>query len=162
MQAATAVCAELPANYWRAWKAYGRRKARLLWTPASRPVTSTRRCVQKIILGGRFLQQVFTGDMTGLSFSGIDINGFDNHTEKYVSTRMDSIGTGIYYFQGDASADGKIITQICLYDDPVKGPMTRWSVTKIMDENTQLFEMYGTDRTGEEEKMMEIDYTQAP
>jgi hypothetical protein len=42
MQAATAVCAELatspglPANYWRTWKAYGRRKARLLWNPASR------------------------------------------------------------------------------------------------------------------------------
>jgi hypothetical protein len=130
--------------------------------PGKPPVTSTRRCEQKIILGGRFLQQVFTGDMTGLPFSGIGINGFDNHTEKYVSTRMDSIGTGICYFPGNASADGKTITQICFYDDPVKGPMTRWSVTKIMDDNTQLFEIYGTDRTGKEEKMMEIDYTQAP
>ena len=36
----------------------------------------------------------------------------------------------------------------------------KWrSVTQIMDDNTQAFEMYGTDKSGREEKMMEITYT---
>ena len=55
--------------------------------------------------------------------------------------------------------DGKTITQICHGDDPVRGPMTWRSVTKIEDENTHLFEMYGTDKSGKEELMMEIVYT---
>jgi hypothetical protein len=34
------------------------------------------------------------------------------------------------------------------------------SVTKIVDNNTNVFEMYGTDdKSGQEQKMMEITYT---
>jgi hypothetical protein len=36
----------------------------------------------------------------------------------------------------------------------------KWrSVTRIVDDNTHVFEMYGTDKKGKEEKMMEITYT---
>ena len=92
-------------------------------------------------------------------FTGIGVTGYDNHTKKYVSTWMDSMGTGIFFFEGTASADGKTITQEARYDDPLKGPMKWRSVTKIVDDNTLVFEMYGTDKRGREEKMMEITYT---
>ena len=46
-----------------------------------------------------------------------------------------------------------------LSDDPIKGPVKWRAVTKIVDDNTQVFEMYGTDKTGKEEKMMEMTYT---
>ncbi len=123
------------------------------------PVESTGTCEQKMILGGRFLQQEFTGDMMGAPFTGIGITGYDNHKKKYVSTWMDSMSTGIFYFEGTADADGKTITQECRVDDPVKGPMKWRSVTKIVDDKTHLFEMYGTDKSGKEELMMEIAYT---
>jgi hypothetical protein len=130
------------------------------WTePGKPPVESTGTSEQKMLLGGRFLQQVFTGEMMGKPFTGIGITGYDNHTEQYVSTWMDSMGTGIYFFEGAASADGKTITQKSRYDDPIRGPMTWRSVTKIMDENTHLFEMFSTDKSGKEEKMMEITYS---
>ena len=36
----------------------------------------------------------------------------------------------------------------------------KWrSVTRIVDDNTHMFEMYSTDKSGKEEKMMEITYT---
>ncbi len=36
----------------------------------------------------------------------------------------------------------------------------KWrSVTKIVNDNTHVFEMYGTAKKGKEEKMMEITYT---
>jgi hypothetical protein len=36
----------------------------------------------------------------------------------------------------------------------------KWrSVTRIVDDNTLAFEMYGTDKRGKEEKMMEMTYT---
>lgn len=64
-----------------------------------------------------------------------------------------------FFFEGTASEDGKTITQEISYDDPFKGPM-RWpSVKRFVDEDTHLFEMFGIDKTGKEEKMMEITYT---
>jgi hypothetical protein len=127
--------------------------------PGKPPVESAGTSEQKTILGGRFLQQEFTGEMMGGTFNGIGVTGYDNHTKKYVSTWMDTMSTAILFFQGTASADGKTITQEARYDDPIKGPVTWRSITKIGDDNTQRFELFGIDKTGKEEKMMEITYT---
>jgi len=116
-------------------------------------------CEQKMILGGRFLLQECTGEMMGGKFNGIGYTGYDNHTRKYVSTWMDSMGTAIYFFEGPASADGRGFTQRCRYDDPVKGPMEWRSACTLVDETTIVFEMYGTVLGGTEEKMMEMTYT---
>jgi hypothetical protein len=64
--------------------------------------------------------------------------------------------------EGTASADGKTITQKGRYDDPVEGPMSLRSVTKIVDDNHEVFEMYGARKGGKERKMMEITYTRKP
>ena len=127
-------------------------------TPA---MESTGTCEQKMLLEGRFLhlQQEFTGEMMGSPFTGIGITGYDNHTKKYVSTWMDSMRTAIYFFEETAGADARTITQESSYDDPVRGPMKWRTVTRIVDDNTHLFEMYATDKGGKEEKMMDITYT---
>ncbi len=127
--------------------------------PNKPPMESTGTCEQKMLLGGRFLQQEFTGEMMGNTFTGVGVTGYDNHTKKYVSTWIDSMGTAILYFEGTASRDGRTITQESRYDDPVKGPMKWRSVIRIVDDNTHVFEMYSTDKSGKEEKMMEITYT---
>jgi Protein of unknown function (DUF1579) len=127
--------------------------------PDKPPMESTGTSESKMILGARYLQMDFTGELMGSPFSGIGLTGHDNHTKKYVSTWADSMGTAIHFFEGTGSADGKIITQESHHDDPVKGPMKWRSVTRIVDDNTHVFEMYGTDKSGKEEKMMEITYT---
>jgi hypothetical protein len=134
-------------------------KARFWTEPGKPPAESLGTCEQKMILGGRFLQQDFTGDMMGSRFTGVGFTGYDNHTGKYISTWMDSMGTGILFFEGIADADGKTITRESHHVDPVKGPMAWRSVTRIVDDNTVLFEMYSTVKKGKEEKSMEITYT---
>lgn len=129
--------------------------------PEKPPMETTGSCEQTMLLGGRFLRQECTGDMMGQSFTGIGLNGYDNHSEKYMSTWMDSMGTAIFYMEGTGSADGKTITQRGQYDDPVEGPMDLRSVTRIVDRDHEIFEMYGTDGSGKERKMMEITYTRA-
>jgi len=123
------------------------------------PMESTGTSENKMILGGRFLQQQFSGEMMGGPFTGIGIAGYDNYTKKYVSTWIDSMGTAILVFEGNASSDGKTITQECRRDDPFKGSMKWRSVTRIVDGDTHVFEMYGSDGSGKEAKMMEITYT---
>jgi Protein of unknown function (DUF1579) len=122
-------------------------------------IESTGSSVQKMVLGGRFLQQEYSGDMMGTPFTGIGFSGYDNHTEKYVSTWMDSMGTCIYFFEGTAGADGKTITQTGNVDDPVRGHITWRSVTSFVDDNCFKFVMYSTDGSGKEEKMAEMNYT---
>lgn len=127
------------------------------WTDLeSPPLDMSGTCEQKMLFGGRFLHQEYHGDMMGEPFTGINILGYDNHTKKYVSVWFDSMSTGIYYFEGTASADGRTIEQECRYDDPIKGP-SRWrSVTRIVDDKTLEYAMYLTPRDGKEEKMMEM------
>lgn len=127
--------------------------------PGKPPMESSGVCEQRMILGGRYLQQECTGEMMGTSFNGIGITGFDNHTRKYVSTWVDSMSTGVWLFEGPAEADGKSFTQKSRYDDPVKGPMEWRSVCRLVDDNAMSFEMYGTVLGGKEEKMMEMKYT---
>jgi hypothetical protein len=127
--------------------------------PNNPPVESTGTCRQKMILDGRFLQQEYAGKMMGSTFKGINIIGYDNHTKKYVSVWIDSMSTGIYFFEGTASPGGKTITQESRYDDPVRGPMTWRSVSRIVNDQTMAYEMFITAKGGKEEKMMEMTMT---
>jgi hypothetical protein len=124
--------------------------------PDKPPTDSTGACEQKLVLDGHYLRQEYTGDMMGHPFTGINFLGYDNHTGKYVSVWLDSMSTGIYYFEGTASADGRTITQECSYDDPVRGPSVWRSVTRIKDDNTLEYEMFITPKGGKGEKMMEM------
>ena len=127
--------------------------------PTQPPKETTGSCEQKVLLDGRFLQQECTGEMMGGPFTGIGVTGYDNQTKKYVSTWMDSMGTGIFVMEGTGSADGKTITQKGSHADPVEGRMTHRAVTRIVDNNTEVFEMYNVGKNGKEMRMMEITYT---
>jgi len=135
-------------------------KSRWWMDPHEPPMESTGNSEQKMTLDGRFLWQEVSGDMMGRPFAGIGFTGYDNHSGKFVSTWMDTMGTGIYHFEGSAGGEGgKTITQICNYDDPVRGSLKWRHVTRIVDNNHLEFEMYTTDSSGKEGKMGEMTYT---
>ena len=130
------------------------------WMDSSAPpMESDGDAEQRMVLDGRFLQQDYSGVMMGGPFQGIGFTGYDNHTKKFVSTWMDTMGSGIYYFEGSADESGKRITQTCNYDDPVRGPLHWRSVLTIVDHDRLECEMYITDKSGKEEKMGEMTYT---
>lgn len=130
--------------------------------PGKPPTESTGTAEMKMVLDGRFLQQEFTSQMMGQPFSGIGIDGYDNLRKRYVTTWIDTWGTGIFQMEGTASADGKTITLKGQHDEPGGGHMTHRAVWKILDGNTQTFDMYGTHKHGKEMKMLEIAYTRKP
>ena len=113
----------------------------------------------KMVLDGRFLQQEFSGDMMGHPYSGIGISGYDNLRKRYVSTWIDTMGTGVFVMDGTGSADGKTITLKGQHAELGGGQMSHRAIWKLVDANTQIFEMYGTHGHGKEMKMMEITYT---
>jgi hypothetical protein len=130
--------------------------------PGKPPTESTGTAEMKMLLDGRFLYQEFTGNMMGQPFSGVGIDAYDNMTKKYVTAWMDTMGTGIFMMEGTASADGKTITLRGSHSEPGGGKMTHRAVWKIVDNNTQTFDMYGTHHGGKEMKVLEITYTRKP
>src|SRR5574341_415764 len=127
--------------------------------PGKPPTESTGTAEMKMLLDGRFLYQEYTSQMMGQPFSGIGIDAYDNLTKKYVTAWMDSMGTGIFIMEGTASADGKTITLKGSHPEPGGGKMTHRAIWKIVDNNTQTFDMYGAHRGDKETKMLEITYT---
>lgn len=130
------------------------------WMEPNKPPTeSTGACEEKVLLDGRYLQQECTGEMMGQPFTGIGVTGYDNYTKKYVSTWMDSMGTGIFVMEGTGSADGKTVKLKGDHQDPIEGHMKHRAVWKIVDANTQVFELWGSGKHSKDMKMMEITYT---
>ena len=126
--------------------------------PGKPPTESSGTADMKMLLDGRFLYQEYHGQMMGQPFSGIGIDAYDNMSKKYVTAWMDSMGTGIFIMEGTASADGKTITLKGSHPEPGGGKMTHRAVWKIVDSNTQTFDMYGAHHGQKETKMMEITY----
>ncbi|HSQ92400.1 MAG TPA: DUF1579 domain-containing protein [Nitrospiraceae bacterium] len=130
--------------------------------PGKPPTESTGSAEMKMLLDGRFLYQEFNSQMMGQPFSGIGIDAYDNLRKKYVTAWIDTMGTGIFIMEGTASDDGKTITLRGQHDEPGGGHMTHRAVWKIVDANTQTFEMYGAHGHAKQTKMLEIAYTRKP
>jgi hypothetical protein len=126
--------------------------------PGKPPTESTGTAEMKMLLDGRFLYQEYNSQMMGQPYSGIGIDAYDNMTKKYVTVWIDSMGTGIFMMEGTASADGKTVTLKGSHPEPGGGRMSHRAVWKIVDNNTQTFDMYGTHHGGKEMKMLEITY----
>ncbi len=127
--------------------------------PNKPPVESTGSAEMKMLLDGRFLQQELTGQMMGQPFSGIEITAYDNLLKRYVTSWMSTMGTGIFTMEGTASTDGKTITLKGQHAEPGGGYMKHRAIWKIVDSNTQTFDMYGAHPGEKEWKMMEMTYT---
>lgn len=130
------------------------------WMESGKPPSeSTGTADMKMLLDGRFLHQEYTGQMMGQPYSGVGIDAYDNLTKKYTTVWMDSMGTGIFFMEGTASADGKTITLKGSHPEPGGGKMTHRAVWKILDNDNQIFEMYGAHGKEKEMKFLEITYT---
>jgi hypothetical protein len=131
-----------------------------MWeTATSAPQKSTTKSVNKMIFGGRYQVSNHTGNMMGMPFEGQSTMGYDNGRKEFVSSWIDNMGTGIMYLSGPWDAASKSITLTGKMVDPSAGnghEVTMKEVLKIVDDNTQIMEMYAPGKDGKEFKTMEI------
>jgi len=129
--------------------------------PTQPPMESKGTEVCEMAMGGRMCVGNFTGDMMGQPFHGQSQTGYSNFAKKYWSTWTDDMSTGMMYSEGTASEDGKTITFIGSYDDPMSNTMDKpWKqVITLVDDDHYTFAAYEHVGTPKEFKMMEITYT---
>lgn len=129
-----------------------------MWmAPGAPPSESTGTMHAEMILGGRYVQSVWKGNMMGQPFEGHGTDGYDNLAKQHVGTWVDNMGTGILYSTGTCDNAGKV----CTANGDMIDPMTKKkgsikSVTTWTDNNNFKLELFGRDGNGQEMKMMEM------
>jgi len=129
--------------------------------PGAPPTKGTGTSTNKMIFGNRYQQSTFKGDFMGMPFEGTGTTGYDNAKKVFFTTWMDNMSTGMMNMEGAWDDATKSINfkgkMLC----PANGKeMEMREVYKIVDDNTQIMEMYGPDmQTGKEFKHMEIKLT---
>jgi hypothetical protein len=134
-----------------------------MWhAPDAPPEKSLSTAQNKMIMGGRYQQAMHSGNMMGMPFEGMSLLAYDNATKKFTTTWIDNAGTGIMKLEGDWDAAGKTMTLTGSTVNIMTGDGRSCDIRevfKVIDDNTQVMEMYGYSPEGKEYKMMEIKYT---
>ena len=111
-------------------------------------------------LGGRYLQEDFSGEMMQQPFQGRGITAYDNFKKKYISTWTDTMSTGIFISEGSADEGGKVLTFLGKMDEPTTGQKDKPTkyIIRILGPDKHVMEMH--DLTlGEKSKVFEMTYT---
>jgi hypothetical protein len=135
-------------------------KTKMWMAPGAPPAESAGTSENKMILGGRFLEQRYEGTMMGQPFSGIGVTGYDNYKKKVVATWIDSMSTSVMVMQGAGDKTGKVITCFGTMDDVVaKKPMKVKSKVTFVDADHHTYESWHTGPDGKWSQDLQISYT---
>ena len=128
--------------------------------PGGDPMSHTGTSTNQWVMGGRYLEQRFTGNMMGMPFEGLGYTGYDNVKKQYWGTWMDNMSTSMMTSTGKVSADGKIWEFEATMSDPMTGKDShaKEKVT-ITDADHHTMEMWAAGPDGKMFKNMEITYT---
>jgi hypothetical protein len=125
--------------------------------PGQPPMESSGTMHGETILGGRYVQTVWKGDMMGMPFEGHGTDGYDNVAQKYVSSWIDNMGTGIMYSTGTCDAASQKCESKGTMMDPMTGKESYMrSVISWTGSDSFVTQMYGPDPSGKEFQWMEI------
>lgn len=117
-------------------------------------------CEVKMILGGRYQQSTYSGEMMGMPFEGISTVAYNNATGEITSTWIDNMGTGLMVVNGKYDPNSKSTTMTGTTVNPAtKQNIAVREVYTFVDENTRKMEMFETPEGGKEYQSMEIIMT---
>jgi Protein of unknown function (DUF1579) len=128
-------------------------------TPGMGNEKSTGSASSKMIMGGRFLLEEFKGTMMGQPFEGMALLGYDNIRKEYVSTWIDTMGTGVAVMYGTmpnkTTMDMAGECSCPMLDKPMK--MVSSTVSESDDKHVMTMNMSSQD--GQPMGAMRITYT---
>lgn len=125
--------------------------------PEAEPMISEGTATRKAIYGGRYIEERVESSMMGQPFEGRGLTGYNNVTDKYWSTWIDSTSTGCVMTHGTYDEEKGEWHYKGDYADPMTGEMkTMKMVGKTMDDK-EVWTFYET-REGEFVKTAEIVY----
>jgi Protein of unknown function (DUF1579) len=137
--------------------------------PNAPPQQSKGTATRKSVMNGRYVAMDVTGkmqmpDQTGkmkeMQFKGMSVEGYDNVKQKFVSSWIDNMGTGIQFSEGTYDPSSKTLTFTSEIETMPGMKMPVRETLKLTDKDHMLLEWYET-HGGQEKKTMEIAYTRS-
>lgn len=129
--------------------------------PTQPPMESKGTAELTLVLGGRFLQEHYTGELMGMPFEGMGLVGYDNFRKEYISSWADNMGTYMMHARGTGNAAGTEVSMSGIFDEPASGEKDKKfrEVIKITGPDSFVFEMYDTIPGKGEVRVMELTHT---
>jgi hypothetical protein len=125
--------------------------------PDDPPQESKGTAKNEMIFDGRYLVSKFDGDTPFGKFQGMAVDAYDRINEKYSGIWLDSMGTLIMVFEGQA--EGNVRTMVSEFTNPMTGkPAKMKGVTTIVGEDEHRYESWTDGPDGKLYKNMEIVY----
>lgn len=134
-------------------------KVSFVMAPGQPPQLGDGTSVHRWVLGGRHVEQVYTGTSMGMPFEGIGYTGYDNVQGRYVGTWMDSFGTGVMNSVGVGKPTAKAMDFDAVAIDPTGKKMKFVCKVRIKDSNRHSFEMWTKGPGGKLFRTMLVEYT---
>ena len=134
--------------------------------PKGNPNESKGSATRKAIMDGRYVTGEYSGSfkMPGadgkehnMNFKGMSLDAYDNVKQKFVSSWVDNMGTGIMVLDGTYDASSKSFTYAGDYEMMPGMKSKVREVIKMTDKGMAM--EYYEDRGQGEAKTMEINYT---
>jgi hypothetical protein len=126
--------------------------------PEAEPASETEgTAVGRWILGERFVETVYEGEVLGRAFEGLKIEGFDKAAEKYVSTWRDNLGTYTLVFEGDCEETCLERTMTSSFVEPVSKQTFRVRGVTTLTDDAYTYESFVITPNGQEFKNMELE-----
>lgn len=126
------------------------------WMDEKAPPTESKgTCENKMVLNGLYQESVHKSMMMGMPFEGHGTLAYDINRKVFISTWIDNMGSSIMILEGTYDDASKTLTLKGPWEDPIKGKMEIRETCKMINDKTQMMEMYGI-QGGKEMKWMEI------
>ncbi len=135
-------------------------KSTFWMAPGGEPSVSEGTSEGEMIYDGKYLVSKIKGNMMGMSFEGMSVEGYDNAAKVFQSTWIDNMGTGIMLMTGKWDDAAKNITYTGKMMDPLTGSYINIrQIVKYNTDGSTTMEMYCPGPDGKEYKNMELIYT---
>ncbi|MEK6677483.1 MAG: DUF1579 family protein [Planctomycetota bacterium] len=124
--------------------------------PDAEPTKSRAFFRRKWVLGGRFLQEEYVGEVFGSKVNSLGMIGYDNKNKKYVSAWFDTMDTGMETMDGEIDVTGKVLSFTEVHTNPATQKTETMRYVFRMESSTKhIIEMYTQDDKGKEFKTLE-------
>ena len=129
---------------------------RMWQAPDTEPAMSGGKVTYQSIMAGRWLRGSYIGRVNDMPFTGMDITGYDNIRQEYVSVWIDNQSTACMLTRGRWNPETEAIEMTGTVDVP-GGPsdVPVRTVTKV-GESEATYEMFATGPDGKEFRTLEV------
>ena len=117
--------------------------------------------IHRMVLGGRYLEQIYKGTAMQMPFEGIGYTGYDNVQKRYVGTWMDTMGTGLMNSVSVGNPTDERIDFVAEAIEPSGAKRSFETIVRVQNHGRHSYEMWTTGPNGKKFRTMIVEYERA-